>query len=103
MSDDAELVSAGAAFQELEEAITWALDEDVPSDDRLLDLHERLAEVCETATLMTARSQAGICAKAAILLRLLEATVGDGNAGAEMHEKLAASLANDVLRHCSAI
>ena len=97
--NDAELLRAGADFQAAEGAINRILEEMAnPCDDALLDFHERLTQACEAMIRLSAQSHAGISAKARILLRLLELISAKSHPRAELHERLAASLANDVLR-----
>ncbi len=80
-----------AADAELERAMDSAEDESC----ELFALHKRWEDACLRAASMTARTESGRRAKAAMLLAVMEVTF-DGDEAVNLHKRLAESLARDM-------
>ena len=99
-SNDRELLQVCATFRALEAKINRLLDvENYPSSDPLEKLHGEWFAACSRAVQLTAHTPEEFHAKAAMLIEVLKVAAGNADSGANIHWRLAASLARDVLEH----
>ena len=97
-SNDRELLQVCAEFRALEAKINLLLDDEVrPSSDPLERLHAEWLAACSRAVQLPAHTPEEFRAKAAMLIEVLKVATGSADAEANIHWRLAASLARDVL------
>jgi hypothetical protein len=93
-----DLLHTCAKFRAVEAEISGLLEAgDDPPSDPLARLHQEWCEACSEVIQLPAHTREELRAKAAMLIEVLAAVVGNTGAGAKVHIALAASLARDVL------